>query len=403
MKIWILHTTAGGPGVGRHWRHFHFAQACLAQGHQVCIVTAANHHLMQGDEKPEGLKKIDGVAFWFIPSSSYSGNGWGRMLSMLLFGYKVELDAESIAHEVFTPNVVLASSPDLFKAPSAWRIAAKFKAHFWLEVRDLWPDSLIQLQQCSKSHPIVWWAKWIERKMYSKVDRLLCTLASAEPYFLERGLKVNRFRWVANGISQKEIDEAIEPSKVAHPLLEKINELHASQKKVIVYAGAMGPPNSLESIIDAAKFLQDKRSNIALLLVGAGISTTALKNKAIGLSNVIFHQEVSRDIVREILKLCDASIVKFHSLPMYDYGISPNKLCEYRLYSPRVLIACPKNALLQLADLYTFYLDADSSFELAIQMEKALATPHTDQVMRKKKVQKFSYDNLIQLALSDHV
>ena len=91
----------------------------------------------------------------------------------------------------------------------------------------------------------------------------------------------------------------------------------------------MGPPNAMEVIIDAAAALGKSSSEIHFILIGSGTSRAELKQRAAGLANVEFHDEVERAVVHGMLNASDCAVVSFHRNALYHHGISPNKLFDY--------------------------------------------------------------------------
>ena len=51
-------------------------------------------------------------------------------------------------HELAPPDVVVGSSPHLFGAFAAWRLACAWGVPFVLEVRDLWPEDWSSSATC---------------------------------------------------------------------------------------------------------------------------------------------------------------------------------------------------------------------------------------------------------------
>jgi hypothetical protein len=215
MNIWLLHPTAGGPDVGRHWRPYWLAEAWNAMGHRTTVVCAASHHLMQGGSHRPGSSNIGGVDYWFVRTPSYSRNSIGRLLNMTWFGIQFSADVNDLIRTSGKPDLVIASTPHFFHVPAARRIARRFTIPLWVEVRDLWPDSLVTLGMAASWHPLVKLIGAQERRMYRIADRVISLLANAEAHMRLRGLPPGRFRWIPNGISSKEIEAASHPPPVS--------------------------------------------------------------------------------------------------------------------------------------------------------------------------------------------
>jgi glycosyltransferase involved in cell wall biosynthesis len=163
---------------------------------------------------------------------------------------------------------------------------------------------------------------------------------------------------------------------------------------VVLYAGAMGPPNAMEVVVDAASALVTTNPEIHFVLIGSGISRAQLEQRAANLPNVEFHNEVERPVVHAILRASDCAVVSFHKNALYNHGISPNKLFDYCLFAPRTVIACEQNALTGYEDLVTLRCAPDSPAALARALIESLQSPERALDQRIAVVKRFSYSEL---------
>ena len=393
MNIWLLHPFAGGPGLGRHWRPYLLAEAWGRMGHKPIVICANFHHLLVGGTRPPGPQRIGEVDFWFVDTPRYAGSV-GRLRNNISFGLRSSRDAAAISQQFGKPDLVIASTPHLFFVSAAGRMARRLGAKFWVEVRDLWPESIVALGLMPARHPLITLLAWKERLAYRSADRVVSLLGGAEAYMNSRGLPPGRFRWIPNGVSESEIRRAREPAELALPFIERIRDLKRQGKRVVLYAGSMGPPNAVEYLVDAAALLAGSNPEIQIVLVGSGTSREAIQQRASGLPNVEFHEEVDRPVAHAALRLCDCAAVSFHNNRLYDYGISPNKIFDYCLFAPRSVIACAPKALTGLEDLVTLRCAPDDPAALAQGLLSALAGPEQPLEKRVAAVERFSYSAL---------
>jgi glycosyltransferase involved in cell wall biosynthesis len=394
MNIWLLHPFAGGPtGLGRHWRPFWLADAWTRMGHRPLVVSARFHHLHQ-EPQTAGLRRIGNVDFWFLETPRYGDGSVGRLWNNLSFGPRFQLNATRISEQFGKPDLIIASTPHLFFISAAERVARRFNAKFWVEVRDLWPESIVALGLASARHPLMKVIGWKERQAYRVADRVICLLAGAEAHMVSRGLPAGRFVWVPNGVSDEEIRSALVPQNIAHPIIEWISRIREQGKRVVLYAGAMGPPNAMEVVVDAASALAASNPEIHFVLIGSGISRAQLGRRAANLPNVEFQNEVERPVVHGILRVSDCAVVSFHKNALYNHGISPNKLFDYCLFAPRTLIACEQNVLTGLDDLVTLRCEPDDPAALARALVAVLQGPEQPLDQRIAAARRFSYSEL---------
>src|SRR6266404_1168602 len=394
MNIWLLHPYADGPGLGRHWRPFWLADAWSRMGHRSIVICPNFHHLMTFDMRPPGPQRIGDVDFWFVKTPAYNNNSFGRLWNHFSFGFQLSRDAAAISEQFGTPDLVIASTPHLFFISAARRVAGQFKAKFWIEVRDLWPESIVALGLAPAWHPLVKVIGWQERYAYRIADRVISLLGGAEAHMNSRGLPSGRFVWVPNGVSEAEIRSALEPQEICHAVIQRINQMKAQGKRIVLYAGAMGPPNAMEVVIDAAALLAKTNPEVNFILIGSGISHKQLQQRAMNLQNVEFQGEVDRPIVHAILRASDCAVMSFHKNALYNHGISPNKTFDYCLFAPRSVIACDPDALIGLEDLVTLRCMPDNPMMLAHALSSALSSPERSVGRRIAAIEQFSYSRL---------
>ncbi|MVT65519.1 glycosyltransferase [Bradyrhizobium pachyrhizi] len=393
MNIWLLHPFAGGPSLGRHYRPFWLADAWGKMGHQVVVVSAAFHHLHRQPRVP-GPQRINDVDYWFLDTPRYSNGSLGRLRNNLSFGPAFRSAAAAIAAQFGKPGLMIASSPHLFFISAAHQIARQFDARFWVEIRDLWPESIVALGMTPAWHPLMKVLGWKERSAYRAADRVICLLAGAEAHMRARGLPAGKFSWIPNGVSDDEIQSALTIENLKHPLIDRINLLKQQGKRVVLYAGGMGPPNAVEAILDAAAILGKTNSEIYFVMIGSGTSRDALRQRAASLANVEFRNEVDRAVVHGMLHAADCAVVAFHKNALYHHGISPNKLFDYCLFAPRSVMACEERAIAGLEDLVTARCAPDDPDALAASLRTALDGPSRPRGDRVAVARRYSYSAL---------
>jgi glycosyltransferase involved in cell wall biosynthesis len=379
VNIWYVQPTAGGPGLGRQWRAYWLAHYWQQAGHQVTVVSAGYHHLMDGGPRPEGSEVIGGVRYWFAQVPGYEGNGLARVRNMLALGPRLRRTAARIEAAAGRPDVVIASSPHIFAVHDCMALASRLGARFWFEVRDVWPETLVALNQAGRFNPLVLWAAWVERRAYRRADKVVSALAAAEPHMLARGLAPGRFVWAPNGVSEEEIAQALAgpPQADPHPLVRQVEQAATEGVFTVVYAGAMGPPQHLEQLLDAFELLQRRGARAHLLLVGSGVSRESITERirATGLRNAEVAGPVPKAVVGSLLRACGAAVLSLRANHLWRHGLSPNKLFDYCLYAPRVIATVEASALAGLEDLPIVRTPPGDAAALADLVQRLAAQP----------------------------
>jgi glycosyltransferase involved in cell wall biosynthesis len=330
--IWIINEYAGSPYHGMGMRHYYLSKELLKLGWDVYIITAAYSHLLY--KYPEVSKsffldKIDGVNYIWIKVNRYkSAHSVGRVLKWLAFSYQLNfLDIDKL--KIQKPNFIIASCPELFHIMPAYRLSKKYDAKFIFEVRDIWPQSLTELNEIPERNSLIKIMKKIERFAINKSDIIISLLPLYNRYLKDNGFNKDFF-YLPNGFDFNDLK--------IEPLPKGIEEKIPKDKFIIGYTGTIGKNDTLEYLIDAAYKLKDYK-DIVFLIVGKGMEENNLKNKAkdLGLNNVIFLPPVKKTQVQSVLKLIDVCYIGWERKNIYNYGISANKIFDY-MYSAKPIL-----------------------------------------------------------------
>jgi glycosyltransferase involved in cell wall biosynthesis len=232
-------------------------------------------------------------------------------------------------------DVVVGSSPPLFAAWGAARLARRLRTAFVLEVRDLWPASLVHLGAVRPWHPAVWALGRLERWLYRAADAIVSVLPGAVATIRKtagRG-EALPITWVPNGVDLS----LVAPE---HPSDSPGSRGDGFE---VMYAGAHNLANALDSVLDAAAILQadPAATGIRITLIGDGPEKPRLQARAanLGLTNVVFEPPVSKTEIYAKLRAADAFVLAIQDLPLYRHGISINKLYDYLASAKPVIFA----------------------------------------------------------------
>jgi glycosyltransferase involved in cell wall biosynthesis len=341
--IWYIHPYAGGPGLGNTARNHFLAKEWSSVGAKVVVFCSSWHHLMIPDKQHNGIEIIDGVTYLFVPTSKYNSGSLGRLRNIGEFCWHLYSGREQYQKLAGKPDMIIASSPHPYCFLSAWRLARKWHSHLIFEVRDLWPLSLIQLAGLSSWHPLVLLTGWIERFAYRTADHVVSLLPGAMAHMGPLGLTPKRFSYIPNGagITTSEYVNDMQ-TNLDNPALNLARRLREEGRFVVIYPGALGPPNNMGPLVKAAVILQDKgNDHIQIILMGQGSESSLLKDSLhhLGLKNFHMFPQAERNVALRLMELASAGYVSVRRLSIYRYGISFNKLFEYMERSLPVLFA----------------------------------------------------------------
>jgi glycosyltransferase involved in cell wall biosynthesis len=333
MRIWILNHYARSPDTPGGTRHYDLARELVKRGHKVNIFASSFSHRTRKEERLQGRQKyltegIDGVEFtWIKTFPYYKGNDWRRVVNMLSYGRRVVSLAGKLKEK---PDIILASSPHPFAALAGYILSKRKKAKFILEVRDLWPQTLVEIGGYSNKNPVVALLRVLERFLYRRAKKIVVLLPEAPKYITGLGTLEDKIVYIPNGVSPELFfNTDIKPPE---ELSQTIADLKAKGKLVVGYTGAHGIANVLDTIIEAARILQDGGTvNVHFLMVGDGPDKERLMTKAekYGLDNLSFYSSIPKYAMPALLEAIDVAVRAGRKTALSRYGVLPNKVFDY--------------------------------------------------------------------------
>lgn len=328
--IWIINHYALAPSQGGLCRHYYFARGLIARGYNVRIFSSSVIHNTDINMcgKDDGLFKeveVDGLVYTYIKSSSYTGNGLKRIKNMLSFAGSIKKIWKRYKNE--NPDVIYTSSPDLFTAWSAQKLARKHKIPVVTEIRDLWPLSIVEYKGFSNSNPAIKVLYGMEKKLYKRTDALVFTMPGGIDYVLEKGwdkvVDTKKIFNINNGIDVREQEHDLENYKIDDKDL-----LDDTFK--IVYAGSIRLANCVDLIVKAAEILKD-RQDIKFLIYGDGGDRGRLEEycKQNDITNVLFKGKTDKKYIPFLCSKANVNVLTYKNAGTWKYGGSQNKVFDY--------------------------------------------------------------------------
>lgn len=272
------------------------------------IVAAGRDHYTQ-----ETFRTND-PRFQLVWIPAYRGNGPGRVVGWAIYAIQAAVLGLSRRHL----DVVYASTPSLLAPVAGWLVARLRRRPLVVEVRDLWPETLVgagALRRESLLHRVL---RGLERRVMRAADHIVAVTPGWEDHFAGFGVHESVLTVIPNGAEPG-------PRGVSDDLPSVRPD--GEHRLVAVYAGAHGPLNGIDLILRAAAELPE----MDFLLIGAGSAKPAAvaRARAEDLANVRFRDPVAKSELLEVLSECDVGIHCIMSLPLFRRGMSPNKVFDY--------------------------------------------------------------------------
>jgi glycosyltransferase involved in cell wall biosynthesis len=333
-NVWILNHYAQEPGGAGGTRHFHLAEHLESSGWQATVIAASvelNSGLQRlNDEEHLRYEHIQGVPFLWVRTPEYEGNGGGRMLNMLAYTWQVL--RRRTTQMLQRPDVVIGSSVHPFAAVAGALLARRFGVPFIFEVRDLWPQTLIDMGRLRDSDWMTKVLRKLELWLYRRSARIVVLLPRAWEYINPLGIPKERVVWIPNGVDLSLFPKLTESDKVESGLF------------TLMYFGAHGQANGLDNVLRAMRHIQTNapEKRVHLRIIGDGPLKPKLVEFAtkIGLTNVVFEPPVPKSQVPALAAQADAFVFNLIDAPVFKYGISSNKLFDFMASERPVVFSC---------------------------------------------------------------
>lgn len=322
------------PEHGPMNRHYQFGKRLKALGHEPVVFVGSHPHntdvqLLEGSERYRVYQE-EPFPWVLVKTLKYGRSRKKQILSMLQFYRNGKRAAGHAAERYGRPDAVLGSSAHPLAALLAVRLGKKYGCRSVVEVRDLWPESLVNYGVAGPRNPVIVALRMLEKWLYKHADAVVFTMEGAYDYILERGWEKDvprsKVHYINNGVDLEEFACNREHFRVEDPDLEDPEAFTA------VYAGSIRLANGLGQLLDCAERLRDY-PRIKFLAYGDGGDLESLRAacRERGLSNVVFKGPVPKRQIPFILSKSSLNLLNYDpmSAGVYRFGSSQNKLFDY--------------------------------------------------------------------------
>ncbi len=376
-RIWIVNHYADPPD-GMATRSVDLARRFVQSGHQTTIFASNFNHYRFAPIVKLGFRlwraqEVDGVRFVWIRTFRYQLNNWRRAANMVSFTALVLLAG---LFEQPKPDVVIGVSVHPLAAWAGYALSRLRGARFFFEVTDLWPQTLIDLGRLKANSLLARILRRLERFLCMKAERIVMLLPHTHKYMKTIGIPFDKIVWIPNGVELSRYDDVVPYDGAARPPFR------------VMFMGGFVESNALENILEAARLLQERgRKDIEFMLVGRGTDRDEVirKARAEHLDNVHFPDPVPKFQIGRVMSQADAFIYALHDLPLYQYGVSLNKLTDY-LAGGRPIIFSGRSAYDPVAAIGAGYsLPPDDPVAIADAIEKLFSLTPAERINMGRK------------------
>ncbi len=339
MRILYLHQYFASRKGMTGTRSYEFSRYLVGRSHQVTVITSglANSEF----PVPKGRKYIERqthsinvvsiAAGYNDPQVGTAMSGWRRMLKFHQFARL----ATRVGKNLAAPNVVFATHTPLTVGLAGMALSRHFGVPFVFEVRDLWPEALVNVG--ALRNPVaIWWLRRMAKKIYAHAEHIVALSPGMKEGIVRAGVPAEKVTVIPNA---SDLD-LFQPGLDGSAWRERLG---LGDRFAAIYFGAMGLANGLEYVIEAARILAERgSSHIVIVLHGSGGKRPELERMArsYGLTNVVFSNLVpDKAEVARIVAACDVCMTIYRATKERTW--SPNKMFDSLAAGKPVLVNVP--------------------------------------------------------------
>lgn len=304
----------------RTWEH---ATHWVADGGHVEVLTDVpsfpEGEVYQGYENRYLREDVDGIVIHRCPLLAFENRGAARravlyasfMMSAIWHSRRILRD----------PDVVVASSPHLLAGVAGFVISRLRRVPFVLEVRDLWPDSVVASDVLPGDHWVVRAASRLARFLYRRADGVVAVTGRIREGVARHGVDPGKIVVVPNGVDTDAFQA------VDRETAEEIRrELGFDGRFVASYIGTVGKAHRADVLYEAAREADD---GLVFMVAGPGSEWERLARRQAEspVENFRLLEKQPRSRVSALLAASDVSVVHLKDRPLFRTVI-PSKIFE---------------------------------------------------------------------------
>ena len=330
----------GAPSV----RVFQLASHWARMGHDVTVLTAFPNH-PTGRLRPgyrsrywrfQTRERIDGVRVvrtWHVlrPNS-------GKLDRLVAFAsFTASAAAASMTMRPF--DIVIGTTPQILAPVAAWWRTRLPRRPFVLEVRDLWPESVVASGLGGEESPSVRAMHRLARFLYRRADHIVAVTAGIRDYLVERrSVQADRIDVVPAAVDVA----AFRPMPPPPGLRERLG---TEGRFVVAYVGTLGAAHGLDLVLEAATILKQRDPEVLFLMVGEGAERRrfAARVRDLALPNVRIVPPQPLDAIPGILASSDVGLALLKDDPLFR-TVVPTKFYEYMAAGRAIICTVPGEA-----------------------------------------------------------
>jgi glycosyltransferase involved in cell wall biosynthesis len=225
-------------------------------------------------------------------------------------------------------DLIVATSPQFFTAVSGRKLAFWKRVPWVMEVRDLWPESIKNVNAMNDG-PLIKFLEWEEKLCYQKAKGIVTVTDTFKTVIEGKGIK-DKIKVVKNGANL----ELFHPKRKNTSL---IKSLGLEGKFVVGYIGTHGMAHKLDFILHAVSKVTYQ--DLHFLFIGDGAEKKRLIQIAekLNLKNVSFLNPITKKEIPDYISIIDVALIPLKRSELFKTVI-PSKIFENAAMQKPILL-----------------------------------------------------------------
>lgn len=215
---------------------------------------------------------------------------------------------------------IIVSSPQFLPVISGFAIAKIKNIPFILEIRDLWPESIVALGAMKKNNYIIRILDAIAKYIYQKSELIIVVTKAFKDNLINMGINKDKITVIENGFN---FDNNLIPNKSIEAIQQEYNI--SNKNFTVSYIGTVGMSHGIGVILKSAKLIKD----VNFLIIGEGADKESLQKiaKDEKINNIVFIDNINWQEIVNINQIVSANLIHLRNLELFKTVI-PSKIFE---------------------------------------------------------------------------